>query len=62
MLHGDCSLDYFHSSDPGCFHEALGHRFSQAFEKEKELYVPPKRKKKIGFFFMVPFDVYLYAY
>lgn len=35
----------------GCFHEALGCLFSQAFEKEKELCLPPKEEGFIWAFY-----------
>lgn len=50
-IYGDCSLGYFHCSEPGCFHEALGCLFPQAFEKEKELCLSPKEKGFIWAFY-----------
>lgn len=50
-IYGDCNLGYFHCSESGCFHEALGCLFSQAFKREKELCLPPKEKDFIWAFY-----------
>lgn len=50
-IYGDCNLGYFHCSESGRFHKALGCFFSQAFEKEKELCLPPKEEVFIWAFY-----------